>query len=122
MRVTVTGETELVISPAAEGLEIEEEGEGHFGPLEMLAASLGICTVSVLYLWAEQAALPTEKLEVVVRWNYVDGPYRVGRYEVTILWPGLAEKRREAALRVAVKCTVHNTLVHPPAVELRVAG
>lgn len=122
MEITVLGETELVVTSSGAGLTVREEEAGSFGPLPMMAASLGTCTLSVLLSWADNADLDPSGLEVVVRWEYVDDPYRVGSYEQEIRWPGLPEDRHSAARRVADQCTVHNTLEHPPEMTTRVVG
>lgn len=122
MEITVLGETELVVTNSGAGLTVREEEGGHFGPLPMMAASLGTCTLSVLLSWAENADLDPSELEVVVRWEYVEDPYRVGSYEQEIRWPGLPEDRWTAARRVADQCTVHHTLEHPPEMTTRVSG
>lgn len=120
MEIVIRGETELAVTPEPAGLSVREEG-GHFGPLPMLAASLATCTVAVLVSWADNAGLDASGLEVVVRWEYVDDPYRVGSYDLEIRWPGLPAGREAAARRVAARCTVHRTLEHPPEVTTRVS-
>jgi len=117
MRIVVTGETEIVVGPAPH-LEIEEEGDAHFSPLHMLAASLATCTVAALASWADAVGLELEGLELRLRWTYVEKPYRVGEYGMDITWPALPEERLDRARRVAEACTVHHTLTHPPAIEI----
>lgn len=117
MRIVVTGETEIVVEPAR-SLEIEEEGDAHFGPLHMLAASLATCTVAVLASWADAVGLELHGLEVRLAWTYVEKPYRVGDYDMEITWPALPEERLERARRVAEACTVHHTLTHPPSIQI----
>lgn len=121
MRITVEGETALVVTAAGEGLEIEEEG-GHFGPLEMLAASLATCTVAVLASWGGNVGLEPDDLTVRLEWEYADDPYRVGRYDLQVRWPSVPEERRARARRVVEACTVHHTLTHPPEMEVRIGG
>ncbi len=120
MEIEVRDETELAVTAAAGGLSVREGEGGHFGPLPMLAASLGTCTLSVLLSWAENVGLDASDLEVVVRWEYVEDPYRVGSFDQEIRWPGLPEERWTAARRVADQCTVHHTLEHPPEMATRV--
>lgn len=119
MRITVEGETALTVAGGGEGLEIEEEG-GRLGPLEMLAASLATCTVAVLTSWGRNVGLDPDDLVVRLEWEYVDDPYRVGRYDLEVRWPGLPDGRRDRARRVVEACTVHHTLAHPPEMEVRV--
>jgi len=88
----------------------EVEGEARFGPLRMLAASLGTCTVAVLASSAGAVGCPVDDLEIAVRWEYVEDPYRVGSYESVVRWPSLPPEKVERAARVAETCTVHRTL------------
>ena len=113
MRIRVVGETHVVVEPGGDGLEIEEEAD-HFGPLHMLAGSLGTCIVAVLHSWGRAIGHASGEVEVAVRWAYAEDPYRVGSYRIEVRWPGLPEERLERARRVAESCTVHHTLHHPP--------
>lgn len=121
MRVVLEGEQRIRVQAAAGEPEIQSATPGiHFSPLHMLAASLATCTLSVLANWAMQAALRMDDVEIVLDWEYVDAPYRVGRYAMTVRWPSLPEARWPAALRVAEHCTVEHTLTHPPTIEMRI--
>jgi len=111
IRLDLDGSAELSIDAGPEGTA--------FSPLHMLAASLATCTASVLLSWAEQASLATDGLTLTVDWEYVEDPYRVGGYRMALIWPGLPERRRAAALRVAEQCTVEQTLRLPTPVETR---
>ena len=103
------------------GLQVDTAATGvDFSPLHMLAASLATCTVAVLASWATQADLEMADLEIAIDWEYVDDPYRVGRYDMTVRWPSLPDARRTAAARVARHCTVEHTLTHPPEIEIGV--
>ena len=92
----------------------------HFSPLHMLAASLATCTMAVLLAWADTIQLSGKGLALDLEWAYAEGPYRVGEYRMTIEWPGLPEKRRPVALRVAEQCTVDATLRFPPFIDKRI--
>lgn len=121
MRIVLEGERRLRVLAAGGALEVASAEEGlDFSPLHMLAASLATCTLAVLVPWAIEADLPLDDLEVITEWEYVPDPYRVGRYDVAIRWPGLPERRRAAAVRVAQHCTVEHTLTHPPEIEIGV--
>jgi uncharacterized OsmC-like protein len=121
MRIILDGEQAIRVQAAGEGLEVTTtDPDVHFSPLHMLAASLAACTLSVLATWAMQAGLRVDDAELGLVWEYVEDPYRVGRYDLTIRWPSLPEGRRAAALRVAEHCTVEHTLMHPPVIEMRV--
>lgn len=97
--------------------------EQQYSPFHMLASSLAYCTFSVLYAWATHADLSADDLSVDVRWTFADDPHRVGSIALDFAWPSLPEKRLPAARRVAEMCTVHATLLHPPAITIAgVAG
>jgi uncharacterized OsmC-like protein len=122
MRILLDGEQAIRVQAAGSGLEIESTDLAvTFSPLHMLAASLGTCTIAVLATWATQVGIGLEGLEIGLEWEYVDDPYRVGRYDMKLTWPELPEERREAALRVAKHCTVEHTLQHPPEIEVSFA-
>ena len=107
-----------------DSLELEIESVDplvHFSPLHMLAASLATCTMAVLLAWADTIKLPGDGLALTLEWGYAEGPYRVGEYRMAIDWPGLPEKRRPVALRVAEQCTVDATLRFPPFIDKRIA-
>lgn len=123
MRILLDGERSLRVQAAGPGLEVESTDPAvDFSPLHMLAASLATCTLAVLTNWAMQARHDLADLEVSIDWEYVEDPYRVGRYTLVLDWPTLPEDRRAAALRVARHCTVEHTLEHPPAIDIRLAA
>lgn len=123
MKLILHDATELEATEidAGDHLHVEGDagGEG-FGPLQMLAASLALCTASVLSAYAENVArVGTTKLSVRVRWSYDDS--RVARMQMAITWPELPEERVVPARRAAASCTVHRTLEHPPEIETTVS-
>jgi uncharacterized OsmC-like protein len=104
-------------------LQTDDEGglavEGNpFGPLQMLATSLALCTASVIQAYGETARLDLQTFAVDVRWEYADDPYRVGQFWMTLHLPDtLPAARHRAVLRAAETCTVHATLRHSPTIE-----
>ncbi len=124
MKITVQGPTDLVLSDVnAAGLEIDVTGEGEeegFGALQMFAASLALCTGAVLHSYSHVIDVPLDPLRIRLRWQYVERPYRVGRIEVDIDWPGVPSDRIEPVRRAAAACTIHHTLQKPPEIITRV--
>lgn len=93
-----------------EGLDVHGE---EFGPLQMLAASLALCTASVLFDYAATAQFHLHGLAIDVRWDYAEQPYRIGNMQLTLeVGPEIPPQRQKALLRAAEHCTVHNTLRH----------
>lgn len=122
MEIVLHAPTELELRAVEEpGLTIEGDAEGEgFGPLQMFAASLALCTASVLHVHAHEVAkLELNDLSLVVRWRYGDSPHRVDRIEMTIRWPSVPKKRRASIERVASACTIHRTLEQPPELVTR---
>jgi uncharacterized OsmC-like protein len=121
MLVRILDETHVRLETDAGGDGLAVEGE-NFGPLQMLATSLALCTVSVVLSYGETAGLDLTGFAVEVRWDYVEEPYRVGRYDMTVHVPeGLPVARHRAIIRAAKTCTVHNTLTHSPVIDTRLA-
>lgn len=102
-----------------EGLEIDGD---HFGPLQMLATSVALCTASAVQAYAETAKLDLHGFGVELQWEYVEDPYRVGSYALTLHLPDtLPAARQRAVQRAADTCTVSNTLLHSPTITTTLA-
>ncbi len=97
-----------------------------FGPLQMLAASLALCTASVIQDYATTAQFHLHQLAIDVLWDYADHPYRVGQMQMKLeIGPDVPPSRHNALLRAAEHhCTVHNTLTQATQIHttLEVAG
>ncbi len=121
MLLHILADEHIRLETAAGGAGLAIDGE-NFGPLQMLAASLALCTASVIQAYAETAHLDLHEFAIEVRWEYVEDPYRVGRYDMTLHLPeGLSTARHRAIGRVANTCSIHNTLQHPPAIHTKIA-
>ena len=119
MKIVLEAENELVVLPTDEPLNIEAHSpELTYSAFHMLASGLATCVLSVLHSWATNARLPTDNLAVRVKWDFVENPHRVGRYDVTLQWPDLPPDRVSAAQRVADHCGVHQTFAIPPAITV----
>jgi uncharacterized OsmC-like protein len=95
----------------SEGLEVHGSP---FGPLQMLAASLALCTASVMQDYATTAQFHLHDLAIDLAWHYAEEPYRVGQMHMRLeIGPDVPPSRHKALLRAAEHhCTVHNTLSH----------
>lgn len=123
MKLELSRSTELELSElASPGFHLHGDAEGEgFAALQMFAASIALCSASVLVGYAEQVLhVPVDPLRITTRWDYADEPYRVARVELNVHWPGLPESRREAVRRAVESCTIHRTLEHPPELISRV--
>ena len=119
MKITLLSDDAIRLEPTPGPMTIEAlSEEQQYSPFHMLASSLAYCTFSVLYAWAEHADLTADDLTLEVRWTFADDPHRVDSISLDFTWPSLPEKRLAAARRVAEMCTVHATLLHPPAIAI----
>ncbi|HKK13678.1 MAG TPA: OsmC family protein [Gammaproteobacteria bacterium] len=124
MKVVLHSEEDLEFTEFdTPGLELEAEDSGaQFSALQMFATSLAMCTFSILMAYAERAGADPASLTMRLRWSYGEDPMRIAHMDMDIHWPDLPESRLRAAERVAARCTLHNTLEHPPEVVTRVSS
>ena len=82
-------------------------------PLDFLAASLGACVALYVHHACAAREIPHEGLRVEVRYDKVQSPSRVGRFDVRLLLPVEFPLQHLPLIeRVARSCPAHNTLVH----------
>lgn len=118
MRLTILGERHIRLDTGVDAAGDLQVVGGHFGPLEMLAASLALCTGAVLLAYARTSQLDLAGLAVEVHWEYAERPHRVGRYTLALHVPAAVPPARHPTLvRAAAQCAVHNTLEHPPEIS-----
>jgi uncharacterized OsmC-like protein len=88
-------------------------------PLELFVASLAGCVAHYARGYLTRHGLSIEGLTVTARGHLATGPARLNTIGLEITLPDdFPEHRRSALLAVASKCTVSNTLEHPPVVRV----
>lgn len=99
---------------------LQDGGEGTApSPTELFVASLASCVAHYARRYLARHQLPTEGLTVRADYQIGTGPARVSAVQVAVtVSPEVPPARREALLAVASHCTVHNSLTHPPAVQV----
>ena len=124
MKIILTSEDSIRLIPDPGPMTIEApSADEQYSPFHMLGSSLAYCTFSVMYSWATHTKQSADDLVIDVSWKFAENePKRVATLALSYTWPSLPEKKREAARRVAELCTVHATLTHPPAIEIRSAS
>ena len=124
MKIILTSEDSIRLVPDAGPMTVEaQSADQQYSPFHMLGSSLAYCTFSVMYSWATHSKQGADDLVIDVSWKFAeDEPKRVASLQLSYAWPSLPEKKREAARRVAELCTIHATLMHPPAIEIRSAS
>jgi uncharacterized OsmC-like protein len=120
MRIILESAESVRLAEGAAGVAVEGADDVALSPFHLLAASLAMCTWSVLQGWAGHAGIPAHGLELTVDWSFGEDPVRVSELRMDVAWPELPPQRREAARRAAAQCTVHHTLEHGTRVSTRV--
>ena len=123
MKIILDGEDAIVLEGGPAALTIEAETAHQiYSPFHMVASGLATCTYSVLQSWADHAKLDLAGLRIHVSWTFAEDPHRVGAMTVKVEWPGLPAERMKAAERVAERCAVHQSLTHPPEINIELAA
>jgi putative redox protein len=96
--------------------------DGGMTPPELMLASLGTCAAYYVVQYLKFRNLPTADVQVRVEAEKVKDPVpRVGVFRIFVEAPeAIEEKHRAGMRRAAEKCLIHNTLLHPPAIEIEV--
>jgi putative redox protein len=90
-------------------------------PVELFVAGLASCVAALGGLYLARHGLGTDGLAVVAEHEQGERPSRVTRVRLVLEPPaGLPPNRLRGLLAVASHCTVHNSLVRPPEVEITV--
>jgi Predicted redox protein, regulator of disulfide bond formation len=91
-------------------------------PTELFLAGLAGCVAFYGARFLRRHGLATEGLAVTCNYAWAANPTRIGAIDLSVEAPALTADRREAFSRVIEHCTVHNTLLQPPQVRIRVAS
>lgn len=119
MKITLLSDDAIRLEPTAGPLTVEApSADVQYSPFQMLASGLASCTFSVLYSWATHADLSIDDLSLDVHWSFADDPHRMSDIRVVLNWPSLPANRVAAAKRASELCTIHATLMHPPAITI----
>ena len=88
-------------------------------PPELLLASLGTCAGYYAAEYLKARKLPVEGLRVRVSAEKAKAPARLGSFKVEVSLPGALDAlRRDGVTRAIHSCLIHNTLQHPPKIDL----
>lgn len=90
-------------------------------PPELLLASLGSCAAFYAAEYLRAKGLATEGTRVHVTAEKVKNPARVDNIRIEVELPVACEARdQEGVDRAVHHCLIHNTLLHPPKIEIGV--
>lgn len=90
-------------------------------PPELLLASLGSCAAFYAAQYLRQKGLATEGTRVKVVAEKLTNPARVDNFRIEVELPlSVDEPDRAGVERAVHRCLIHNTLLHPPKIELAI--
>lgn len=90
-------------------------------PPELLLASLGSCAAYYAADYLRQHQLATEGTRVRIVAEKAKHPARVDNFRIEIDVPtGLDETQQKGIQDAVHRCLIHNTLLHPPKIEIAI--
>jgi putative redox protein len=88
-------------------------------PTELFVVSLASCVAFYARRFLSRHGFATSGLSVVATYAMADRPARVSEIDISINVPvDVPDEQHARLLAVASHCTVHNTLEHPPRVNI----
>ena len=99
---------------------VEDGGQdAGLSPVELFVGSLAGCVGYFVGRFCDRHRIPREGLRVEAEWAMAEHPHRVGRISLSLhLSSPLTAELRERLLKVAHGCTVHQSLIIAPTVDI----
>ena len=127
--LTVTRESGLEFKVNVRGHEFKSDmsvsdggNDGAPSPAELLAGSLGACVAMMVQSYCDTHGYTDGEVEVSLTLELADNPKRVGAFVMDVELPrDVPEDKVEVVRRVAERCTIHETLEHPPRVDIELS-
>jgi uncharacterized OsmC-like protein len=92
-------------------------------PPELLLASLGSCAAYYAHDYLQARSLPDEGISVKVTAEKAKAPARLDHFRIAVAVPHLLNERHTTGLKTSVeRCLIHNTLLHPPSIQVAVSS
>ncbi len=89
-------------------------------PVELLAGSLGTCIAMMVQGYCRSHGYDGD-VGVSLTMELADNPKRIGRMVVDLEIPDtVPEEKKEAIMRVAQRCPIHETLKSPPGLDIEI--
>ena len=90
-------------------------------PPELLLASLGSCAAYYAVDYLNRNQLSSEGTTVRVTAEKVKAPFRLDNFKIEVEVAGELDERHVKGVDEAVhRCLIHNTLLHPPQIEVEI--
>jgi putative redox protein len=99
------------------------EDGGHdagLSPVELFVGSIASCVGYFVGRFCERHGIRADGLSVEAEWTMAEQPHRVGQIGLSIHLPHrITSEMKERLLKVAHGCTVHQSLVIGPTVDIK---
>jgi uncharacterized OsmC-like protein len=102
----------------------EDEGEdAGMSPVELFVASLAGCVGYFVARYCGRHGIPAEGFRIDTEWSMSEHPHRVGHIQLHLHFPtGFPSSQRERLLKVAHGCTVHQSIIYAPTIDIVLQG
>jgi uncharacterized OsmC-like protein len=102
----------------------EDGGEdAGMSPVELFVGSLAGCVGYFVARYCTRHEIPVEGFRIETAWSMVEQPHRIGRIQLRLHLPsGVPSSEREKLLKVAHGCTVHQSIIHTPTIDIVLQG
>jgi putative redox protein len=99
----------------------KEDGGDDAGmsPVELFVASLAGCVGYFVARYCMRHRISPEGFRIDTDWSMAEQPHRVGRIQLRLHLPsGFPSSEQETLLKVAHGCTVHQSIVRAPTIDI----
>lgn len=102
---------------------IEEDGQDTgMTPVEMFISSIGCCMGVYAKMFCDRHKISMEGMNIDLTWNVAKKPSRVGELQAKIMFKkNIAPELQQGIIRMVKHCTVHNTLINPPKIDVDIS-
>lgn len=102
----------------------EDGGEdAGMSPVELFVGSLAACVGYFVARYCTRHEIPVEGFRIETEWSMVEQPHRIGRIQLRLHLPsGVPSSERVKLLKVAHGCTVHQSIIHTPTIDIVLQG
>ena len=103
---------------------VEEDGEDvGITPVELFISSLGCCIGVYAKTFCDRHKIPSDGMKIDMEWEMAEDPRRIGGVSAKIcLMKEVDPDLGQGILRMVKHCTVHNTLMTPPKIEISLSN